>query len=456
MNDIQPVDAGTEAGVAPRDLGDGLVLRWSTAADVDGIAEGAARVFREGPEAPLNEGIRSWMQELGSGRHPYTDDTQGLLVEDTRAGKIVAGMWLIPTRWSYQGVSFGVGRPEAVWSEPEYRRRGLVRAMFEAFHARSAANGDLAQGITGIPFYYRQFGYEFAISLGGGRAINLDTIPALKEGETDPYLLRPASQDDLPFVMSLYHQDHSRALVSSEIDEPYWNFSVERERSNSSQSFRVLVLTQSDGALIGYVLIMNRRWGKSLAVVGFGIAPGHALATVIRPALRALRELAQTIPPHQGTDPASRMVFTIGQDHPLMALLDDSFGATPDRPYSWYVRVPDLPRFMQHIAPVLEQRLVGSIVEGYTGELLLDFYRDGLRLAFDQGRLTAAESWRRPVWSKGTSAGFPPLVFLQVLFGRSSVEDLNPIMHDVWASDEARPLLRVLFPKHRSDLLPLD
>jgi hypothetical protein len=139
-----------------------------------------------------------------------------------------------------------------------------------------------------------------------------------------------------------------------------------------------------------------------------------------------------------------------------MGLLDDSFGATLDRPYSWYVRVPDLPQFMRHIAPVLEQRLVDSIVEGYSGELLLDFYRDGLRLAFEGGRLTAAEPWQRPVWAKGTSAGFPPLVFLQVLFGRSSVEDLNPIMHDVWASDEARPLLRVLFPKMRSDLIPLD
>jgi hypothetical protein len=139
-----------------------------------------------------------------------------------------------------------------------------------------------------------------------------------------------------------------------------------------------------------------------------------------------------------------------------MALLDEGLRAISDRPYSWYVRVGDLPGFMRHIAPVLEQRLVGSVAEGYTGELLLDFYRDGLRLAFEQGRLTVAEPWRRPVWAKGTAAGFPPLVFLQVLFGRSSVEDLNPIMHDVWASDEARPLLRVLFPKMPSDVIPLD
>jgi hypothetical protein len=40
----------------------------------------------------------AWMRELGSGQHPYTDVNQGLLVDDTRTGKAVAGMWLIPTR----------------------------------------------------------------------------------------------------------------------------------------------------------------------------------------------------------------------------------------------------------------------------------------------------------------------------------------------------------------------
>ena len=28
-------------------------------------------------------------------------------------------------------------------------------------------------------------------------------------------------------------------------------------------------------------------------------------------------------------------------------------------PYAWYVRVPDMPAFLRHIAPVLEARLGG-------------------------------------------------------------------------------------------------
>ena len=62
--------------------------------------------------------------------------------------------------WSFAGILFGVTRAEMVATEPSYRRRGLVRALFEMVHARGAAEGHLLSAITGIPYFYRQFGYE--------------------------------------------------------------------------------------------------------------------------------------------------------------------------------------------------------------------------------------------------------------------------------------------------------
>jgi hypothetical protein len=46
---------------------------------------------------------------------------------------------------------------------------------------------------------------------------------------------------------------------------------------------------------------------------------------------------------------------------------------------------------VRRIASVLEQRLERSVARGYSGELLLSFYRSGVRLYFDQGRLTRVE-----------------------------------------------------------------
>ena len=41
------------------------------------------------------------------------------------------------------------------------------------------------QAITGNPWFYRQFGYELGLELGGGRVVYGPQIPALKTGETE-------------------------------------------------------------------------------------------------------------------------------------------------------------------------------------------------------------------------------------------------------------------------------
>ncbi len=85
----------------------------------------------------------------------------------------------------------------------------------------------------------------------------------------------------------------------------------------------------------------------------------------------------------------------------------------------------------------------------------IDFYRDGLRLQFAEGKLVVAEPWQAPVYGNDASAGFPPLVFVQLLFGYRSLDELRAFLPDAWASPEAAVLLNVLFPKQRSILQPL-
>ena len=103
----------------------------------------------------------------------------------------------------------------------------------------------------------------------------------------------------------------------------------------------------------------------------------------------------------------------------------------------------------------LEARLAGSVAAGHSGELRLDFYRGGLRLVFADGRLVTAEAWRAPIWEAKATGGFPPLVFLQLLFGHRSLAELRHAFPDVWADDEGRPLLEALFPPQRSWVMPL-
>ena len=91
---------------------------------------------------------------------------------------------------------------------------------------------------------------------------------------------------------------------------------------------------------------------------------------------------------------------------------------------------------------------------GHTGELKLNFYREGLRLAFEGGRLTAIEPWS-PEHADDGSAGFSGQTFLQILFGYRSMDALRSAFPDCWCDgDDARTLLDALFPKQRSVFWP--
>jgi hypothetical protein len=453
----------TQAIHAPnyrRELGNGLRLRWSAAADAEGLAELYAEAFRHQADSPPDTGMLRLVGDYMSGQHPLLGPGDFALVEDAERGKIVAAACLMRHEWEYGGIPFGVGRPEIVASDPEYRERGLVRAVFELIHARSAALDHLAQGITGIPFYYRQFGYEYALDLGGERSVYFAAIPGLKPDQTEPFALREATLDDLPRLRALYDLDRARSLVSACYSDAYWRWMISDRHAGAAEGWRPQMIASREGSsVLGYLLTPRRRWDDALGVVAMRAEPGVGLASLLPSVLRALQAQAQTLPTFRPESPApARIQFALGRAHPVYDALGLELAATYDPPYAWYVRVPDLPRFITTIAPALERRLAESVVAGYTGELRMDFYRSGLRLAFADGRLAAAEHWsaRAERFGPKANAGFPPLVFLQLLFGHRSLAQLRESFPDVRVEQEVRPTLEALFPMRPAWVLPQD
>jgi hypothetical protein len=439
-----------------RALDDGLLLRWSNANDVEGLARLGADAFRDEEADPPNAYFGHWVEDLMSGRHPLAGPGDFALVEDTATGEIVACAVLMRQTWEYDGIAFPIGRPEAVATKLAYRNRGLIRAIFELLHARSDARGDLVTGITGIYYYYRQFGYEYALDLGGSRRIAMSAIPALAADATEPYTLRAATLDDLPRVMALYDRDRARALVSAVIDEPAWRWVISGMHPETDENWLTQLILDGDQRVVGYVLTARARYGNYFGMRGLTLDEGVAMTAVLPSVLRALAAQASVMrAPHPRTQPATVIGLGLGRAHPAYEALPPSAPVLALPPYAWYVRVADLPAFVTHIAPALERRLADSVVEGYTGEVKLSFYRGGLRLVFEAGRLTTAEDWSPGAWDAGNAA-FPPLVFLQLLFGHHSLAALQAIYPDIWVNDSVRPLLEALFPARLSWVLPLD
>ena len=61
-----------------------------------------------------------------------------------------------------------------------------MQKQFDVIHAVSAQRGELMQGITGIPWYYRQFGYEMALDFEANRILDGVHIPTRKKDNPKP------------------------------------------------------------------------------------------------------------------------------------------------------------------------------------------------------------------------------------------------------------------------------
>jgi len=131
-----------------------------------------------------------------------------------------------------------------------------------------------------------------------------------------------------------------------------------------------------------------------------------------------------------------------------------SSGVVRDSVYAWYMRVEDVGALLRHLAPVLERRLEGSGANRYTGELKIAFYDlTGVTLTFEAGKLTSAK--QVPMHDDDAHAAFPYYYFLDVVFGRRSVDEITHIMPEARANRNATILLDALFPKKRSWLMAL-
>jgi hypothetical protein len=449
------------------DLGNGLIRRWSVSADEPGIAHLMGSVFRGSPDGPFNQRRADVARILMSEEFPYMGPGDFAIVEDTnkQGNPIVACTCLWRLRWRYGGIAFGVGQPEMVATDVPYRNRGLAHALFEMVHARSAAEGHLVQAITGIRYFYRQFGYEYALDLEGGRIVPVAAIPEKSGDEAEPCSLRLAVLDDIPHLMSLYDLPSGASLVWHEASEAFWRHHIGswddpivwRAGATGTDLYgRLHMVVDGAGEISGYTWLAARRWDSDLVVFALQLMANTNWLVAAPGLLRALRTHGQQIPAtERNTSPFSAINLNLGRAHPIYAVLRESLASRTVPPYAWCVRVADVPAFLQHIAPALEARIADSIITGYTGDLKVDLYRSGLRLQFADGRLTLAEPWQAPAYGSDAGAGFPPLVFLQLLFGYRSLDDLRAFYPDAWASPEAALLLNTLFPAQPSVVHPL-
>jgi hypothetical protein len=418
-------------------LDDGLVLRPATRADAEELAEFNGSMHADGdvPAGPLAD----WTLDLMTVDHPTFDaDRDVTVVEDTATGRIVSALFLIPQVWSYAGIEMLVGQPELIATHPDYRRRGLIREQFDVIHAHSDPD-HLWQYISGIPWYYRQFGYSYALDFVPSALWWLrDADPAGPSG----YALRPAVAADIAFLAEV-EAAARRPLLTAVRGTEGWALEL-RRRPGSLPACEVHVIEHTlDGATvpIGYVVNTRSRIRERVLVFAFELAPGRSWLEPTAAVLAALRERAREDPMKP-----KAVRLALAPEHPAVRCAATKLSRGPGSSYGFYVRVPDTVRLLERVKPVLESRLADSPAAGHTGRVTVDLYTYALAISLLDGRITAIE--RGPSSPDDADVALPIEAFLTVVFGSRSLVQVDRDVADCQVQTDAGALLvDVLFPR---------
>lgn len=410
----------------PQDSGQDLVIR-ACATDRDSEQVAALNGEIHGPAE--GEAVRRWLTE----GHPQLEPGGWLFVEDQESGQAVATLSLMPLTWRFGKVPLPVAELGFVATRPAYRRRGLQRALSAAFDRIALANGYTLAAIEGIPFFYRQFGYEYALPLFDSRFdLAPDQIPA---GPLAPYSFRPAGPADVPRLMAFYRQGSADLVITTERSEAMWRYYLNMP---AGASFGLqLYLISHEGHAVGYLALAPSGWANRLNLVELslaGVGRGREAPSAVEAALRFARGRAE-----EGGQESVGLQLPAG--HAACRWARER-GHQEASVYGWQMKVLDPVRFLNTIAPVLEERLAASALEGYSGELRFSLYQLKVGLRMDGGRVSALAL--EP--EAETDVNLPPFAATQLWLGWKSFAALDDWYKDVGAQEEKHSLLDVLFP----------
>jgi hypothetical protein len=275
--------------------------------------------------------------------------------------------------------------------------------------------------MIGIPYFYRRFGYVYAIPMHPYAAVQ--TPPAM-DHEVD---VRLATDSDIPEMAGLQERFQRHFDVSMPHGDETWRWLVEREGTQQIVATRrhEIVACARTTPFVGNdpVLVAEIASADPVAV-------SMIVATACGP--DAIRDVQVELRPG-----------VVG----LPQLL-----GPPQRPDWYYVRIPDVANLLAALRPELERRLQRSDFGTADRLVELSFWESQLAFPIANGRVgpITAGGPRQVIVSQGGS-GLPPDAVPHLVFGvgAAGLEDRFP---DCYLGDQA-DLMQALFPPQRADLL---
>ncbi|HVP26192.1 MAG TPA: GNAT family N-acetyltransferase [Candidatus Bathyarchaeia archaeon] len=342
-------------------------------------------------------------------------------------GRMVATLNLIPLNLNIGDIPLKVAEMGCVATLEEYRNRGLMRRLVNEYHKAIAEQDYDLSVIEGIPFFYRQFGYEYALPLNEETRIPLEKLPDCRS----KLVIRPFIDKDIPEAMKLLAKAQDKFYVHGVRDEQIWK--MQQETRMASERFFEAYTVENADEMVAYFRISRKPENKELLFIettDTDYPATDAILSFIK-SIGGKGKFETLVARTSYYDPLTRILVTLGAEQRVP-------------PYAWQIRVTDYVSLLQKMRLLFEKRLAKSEYCGLTEEVNFNFCRYIIQMAFENGAIIKVQRLRT---AEKCTVGVNPLVFVKLLLGYRCREELEMNYPDFYVHAKHKRLMDVLFPQ---------
>lgn len=334
------------------------------------------------------------------------------------------------------GIDLRIAQLEMVLTHPSFRSQGLVRAQMKNYLQAVYERGFDLSIIWGIPYYYRQYGYAYAMDGDTYESLPAYRIPDaadLKDrvGGVGACQMRPARVADVPALAAFYVHAVQNLNFHLARSAAQWQYLL------LDAQHPIQIIEDQDGRMLGHAIVAltaGRVFVREAAL------PGGLACWGFLPLLKAIGQ--------------PEICIAWPQTTPLVQLAR-SLGSTTVRDGQWLLRIPDMGRLLTKLGPLFEQRVAASPWHSGSFDLTINLFREAFRLHFLEGQWRGLDALGFVDSSMGADGGdlcIPPDAFTRLLFGYRRLDELLDAWPDMVIKPHVRALLDVIFPSLASYL----
>jgi len=334
-------------------------------------------------------------------------------------GRILSTAGVFPGQLHVGEVTVGAGAIEFVATQEDAEGRGLVRRLLEEIHKTAQSRNEMVQWIVGITYFYRKFGYEYALPVESTYTFSAGEAPLMPSGWS-PGLVSGAEVVDLAAAQTAFSRQADVSLTAS---RRMWDI------YEMSPVYDLIVAHSSDGYGYGRV---------------YPYEDDRYLFDLIADSTNAVSALINA-----AGDGGAYDVTVMAREAARQSL--DLYSDPEPSGDAYFVRVADPVKLMEAMRPVFSSRL-REWDSNARGEALISLYESSIRFTYGQGQVGPMQRGapeQAPIGRGGS--GIAPDRIVSLLLGPLGAAKLAELNPDVNLGEQ-EDLMNALFPPQTCDV----